>query len=330
MRCAVIGAGAWGTALADLLATNGHDVHLWAREADVVRTIRETRENTTFLPGHRLADTLTVTDDQREATAGAQLIVYAAPSQHLRGVARAGAPGVLGDAVLAVASKGIEQGTLALMSDVIEEELPGRPVVAISGPSFAAEVAAREPTAIVAASAHAAAAERVQQALSSATFRVYTHDDLIGVELGGSLKNVMAVATGILEGVGLGNNARAALITRGLAEMTRIGVAMGAEAQTFSGLSGIGDLVLTCSGDASRNRRVGLGLGQGKSMQTIMDEMKQVAEGVKTTKVAHELAKKIGVEAPITDAMHAIIYEGVPVREAILRLLTRPARSERD
>jgi glycerol-3-phosphate dehydrogenase (NAD(P)+) len=328
MRCAVVGAGAWGTALADLLASNGHDVRLWAREPDVVRSIRERRENTLFLPDVRLPDSLIVTDDQTEAVAGSALIVYAAPSQHLRGVARAGASGVTEGAVLAVASKGIEQGSLALMSDVVEEELPGRHVVAISGPSFAAEVAAREPTAIVAASAHADAAELVQQALSSAAFRVYTHDDLIGVELGGSLKNVMAVATGILEGVGLGNNARAALITRGLAEITRLGVALGARSSTFAGLAGIGDLVLTCTGALSRNRAVGLDVGRGMTLEQALAGKATVAEGVATTKSATALAQREGVEMPIVTMVYRILFDGHPAARAVPELMARGLRSE--
>ncbi len=328
MRCAVIGAGAWGTALADLLATNGHEVQLWAREDEVVRSIRERRENALFLPGMQLAESLGITGDQREAVAGSELIVYAAPSQHLRGVARAGASAVAPHAVLAVASKGIEQQTLALMSDVVEQELPGRPVVAISGPSFAAEVAAREPTAIVAASLHADAAHVVQQALSSTTFRVYTHDDLIGVELGGSLKNVMAVATGILEGVGLGNNARAALITRGLAEITRLGVALGARASTFAGLAGIGDLVLTCTGALSRNRAVGLDVGRGMTLEQALAGKATVAEGVATTKSATALAEREGVEMPIATMVYRILFDGHPAARAVPELMARGLRSE--
>jgi len=330
MRCAVIGAGAWGTALADLLASNGHDVSLWAREPDVVQSIGERRENTAFLPGARLAESLRATGDQREAVSGATLVVYAAPSQHLREVARDAAAAVVGNAVLAVASKGIEVGTLALMSDVVEEEVPGRPVVAISGPSFAAEVAAREPTAIVAASMHAHAARVVQEALSSAAFRVYTHDDLIGVELGGSLKNVMAVATGILEGVGLGYNARAALITRGLAEITRLGVALGARASTFAGLAGIGDLVLTCTGALSRNRAVGVEIGRGKTLEQALAGKQTVAEGVATTKSALALAQREGVEMPIASMVYRILFEGHPAARAVPELMARGLRQESD
>ena len=330
MRCAVVGAGAWGTALANLLAENGHDVSLWAREPEVVSDVRSRRENVTFLPGVTLAPSLGVTDDQRAALTGAELIVYAAPSQHLRAVVRAGAPAVGASAVVAVASKGIEQGTLALMSDVVEQELGDRRVVAVSGPSFAAEVAAHEPTAIVAASAHADAAHAVQAALSSSFFRVYTHDDLVGVEVGGSLKNVMAVATGILEGVGLGNNARAALITRGLAEITRLGVALGARASTFAGLAGIGDLVLTCTGALSRNRAVGLDVGRGMTLDQALAGKQTVAEGVATTKSALALAQREGVEMPIATMVYRILFDGHPATSAVPELMTRGLRSETD
>ena len=330
MRCAVIGAGAWGTALANLLAENGHDVCLWAREPDVVEGIRTRRENPVFLPGVELAASLRATGDQGEALSGARLVVYAAPSQHLRHVARAGASALSEGAVLAVASKGIEQGSLSLMSDVIEEELPGHAVVAISGPSFAAEVAARQPTAIVAASFDDDAASVTQQALSSAAFRVYTHDDLIGVELGGALKNVMAVATGILEGVGLGNNSRAALITRGLAEMTRLGVALGARASTFAGLAGIGDLVLTCTGALSRNRAVGMEVGQGRTLEEALAGKQTVAEGVVTTRSALALAQREGIEMPIATMVHRILFDGMPARHAVPELMARGLRSEQD
>jgi glycerol-3-phosphate dehydrogenase (NAD(P)+) len=330
MRCAVVGAGAWGTALADLLAGNGHAVRLWAREPEVITGIRDSGENPLFLPGIALASSLIVTGDQEEALDGAELVVYAAPSQHLRQVLRSGAARVSPSAVLAVASKGIEQGTLALMSDVVGEELPGLPVVAISGPSFAVEVAARQPTAIVAASLDQRAARLTQEALSSAAFRVYTHDDLIGVELGGSLKNVMAVATGILEGVGLGDNSRAALITRGLAEMTRLGVALGARASTFAGLAGIGDLVLTCTGALSRNRAVGLEVGKGRTLEQALAGKQTVAEGVVTTRSAVALAQREGVEMPIATMVYRILFDGHPARRAVPELMARGLRPELD
>ena len=330
MQCAVVGAGAWGTALGDLLACGGHTVHIWALEPDVVRSINERHENSVFLAGFELAPSLIATHDHREALSGAKLVVYATPSQHLRGVARAGSAHVASDTVLAVASKGIEESTLALMSDVVSDEVKGRPVVAISGPSFAAEVAARQPTAIVAASEDAEAARVAQDVLSNSTFRVYTHDDLVGVELGGALKNVMAVATGMVEGVGLGNNSRAALITRGLAEMTRLGVALGARQATFAGLAGIGDLVLTCTGALSRNRAVGVEVGKGKTLAEALAGKQTVAEGVVTTKSALALAKREGVEMPIATMVHRILFDGHPAKSAVPELMARGLRAEQD
>jgi glycerol-3-phosphate dehydrogenase (NAD(P)+) len=330
MRCAVVGAGAWGTALGDLLASNGHTVRVWALEPDVVTSINERHENPKFLPGFKLAESLRATHDHEETLAGAELVVYATPSQHLRSIARSGRDHVAPNAVLAVASKGIEPNTLALMSDTVSEEVKGRPVVAISGPSFAAEVAARQPTAIVAASQDPQAARVTQDVLSSSTFRVYTHDDLIGVELGGALKNVMAVATGIVEGVGLGNNSRAALITRGLAEMTRLGVALGARGSTFAGLAGIGDLVLTCTGALSRNRAVGVEVGKGKTLDEALAGKHTVAEGVVTTKSALALAQREGVEMPIATMVYRILFDGHSAKSAVPELMARGLRAEQD
>lgn len=330
MRCAVVGAGAWGTALADLLACSGHTVRIWALEPDVVSAINDRRENPVFLPGFTLAQSLVASTNQSEVIEGAELVIYATPSQHLRGVVRAGRDQLAKNAVLAVASKGIEEKTLALMSDVVEGEAKGHPVVAISGPSFASEVAARQPTAIVAASLEPDAARLAQDALSNATFRVYTHDDLIGVELGGALKNVMAVATGIVEGVGLGNNSRAALITRGLAEMTRLGVALGARASTFAGLAGIGDLVLTCTGALSRNRAVGVEVGRGKTLEAALAGKPTVAEGVITTKSALALAQREGVEMPIVTTAYRILFDGHSAKRAVQELMARGLRAERD
>jgi glycerol-3-phosphate dehydrogenase (NAD(P)+) len=330
MRCAVVGAGAWGTALADLLARSGHGVSIWAFETDVVSAVNARHEKPIFLPGFTLHDSLTATSDHRQALDGAELVVYATPSQHLRRVAASGASHVPRNAVLAVASKGIEVGSLCLMSDVVAQGVPGRPVVAISGPSFAAEVAARQPTAIVAASLDEDAARMAQDALSNAEFRVYTHDDLIGVELGGALKNVMAVATGIVEGLGLGNNSRAALITRGLAEMTRLGVAIGARASTFAGLAGIGDLVLTCTGALSRNRAVGVAIGQGNTLEEALAGKPTVAEGVITTKSAVALAQREGVEMPIAGTVYRILFEGYAAKRAIPELMERGLRAEQD
>ena len=330
MRCAVIGAGAWGTALADLLAADGQQVRLWAFEPDVVASVNERHENVRFLAGVALSPKLVATNDQAEAVEGASVVVYATPSNHLRAIARAAAACVKPDAILAVASKGIELGTLALMTDVVASEVPGRAVVALSGPSFAAEVAARQPTAIVAASTDPAAALTIQEAMSSESFRIYTHDDVVGVELGGALKNVMAVATGILEGVGLGFNARAALITRGLAEMTRLGTSLGAQPATFAGLAGIGDLVLTCTGSLSRNRSLGVEIGKGRSLEEARKGKETVAEGVLSTASAVELAAREGVEMPIAEMVYRILFDGHSARLAARELMGRELRAEQD
>jgi glycerol-3-phosphate dehydrogenase (NAD(P)+) len=329
MRCAVIGAGAWGTALADLLASNGHDTVIWAYEPDVADSINRCQENR-FLRGARLSSALRASSDQRAALEGAELVVYATPSPHLRRIAKAGAAGVRRDATVAVATKGIERESLALMTSIVEEEVAPRAVVGISGPSFAAEVAARQPTAIVAASAREEAALLVQAALSSAALRVYTNDDVIGVELGGALKNVMAVATGIVEGVGLGFNSRAALITRGLHEMTRLGVAVGARASTFAGLAGVGDLVLTCTGTLSRNRALGVEIGKGATLEAALAGKETVAEGVFTTASALALAQKVGVDMPIVEMAHRILFDGYSARDAVPELMARELRSEQD
>jgi glycerol-3-phosphate dehydrogenase (NAD(P)+) len=327
---AVIGAGAWGTALADLLARNGHPVRLWAREPDVVASIASKHENARFLTGVRLADQIQPTGDVREAVRGALLVICAVPSEHLRTIVRAVAGEIGPNTVLAVASKGIEPGTLRLMTDVVADEIPASSVVALSGPSFAADVAARQPTAVVAASSDEVAAGVVQQAFASRQFRVYTHDDVIGVELAGALKNVMAVASGISDGLGLGFNSRAALITRGLAEMTRLGVALGAQAATFAGLAGLGDLVLTCTGPLSRNRSLGVEIGQGATLAEALATRETVAEGVVTARSAWALAERAGVDMPIVRAVNRVLYEGRPAREAIAELMERELRAELD
>jgi len=328
---AVLGAGAWGTALADLLARNGApDVRLWAREPDVVESITATRENTRFLAGVRLADGMSATRDAAAAVDGASLIVCAVPSEFLRVVVRSVAASVARGTVVAVATKGIEPETLRLMSEVVADELPASAVVALSGPSFASEVAARQPTAVVAASADGGAAEAVQRALASRQFRVYTHQDIVGVELGGAIKNVMAVASGISDGLGLGFNSRAALITRGLAEMTRLGVALGAQAATFAGLAGLGDLVLTTTGPLSRNRALGVAVGKGATLAEALAGRETVAEGVITARSARALAERTGVDMPIVRAVNRILYDGRPAREAIAELMERELRAELD
>ncbi len=327
---AIVGAGAWGTALADLVSRNGHRAVLWARETDVVADVNAHHTNSRFLHGAALSPLLTATDDLAAAVRDADTITFVAPSHVLRAVIRSAAHAVRDDAVLIVATKGIERESFALMTDIVAEELPGRAVVALSGPSFAAEVARRQPTAVVAASREDAAAMRTQQLFSSAEFRVYTQRDVVGVELGGALKNVMAVATGVLDGLGLGFNPRAALITRGLAEMTRLGVALGAEPSTFAGLAGMGDLVLTCTGSLSRNRTVGVEIGQGRPIDEVLHARETIAEGVITTQSAHALALARGVDMPIVRTMHRILFEAMPPRDAIAELMARALRAESD
>lgn len=330
VRAAVIGAGAWGTALAQVLARNGHDVRLWAREPSVAAAINEGHANEAFLPGCALAETLVASNDLPSVVHDAEVMVLASPSHAVRSVARNAASATGGGAVVIVAAKGIEAGSLKTMSQVAAEELPGRPIVALSGPSFAAEVAAGQPTAIVAAASSPGGATTAQRILSSAALRVYTHDDVTGVELGGALKNVMALATGIAEGLGLGLNSRAALITRGLTEITRLGVALGARASTFAGLAGLGDLVLTCTGTLSRNRAVGIALGQGGSLAEALAGRITVAEGVGTTQSARELGRRASVELPIVDAVHGVLFGGEPAGEAMRRLMSRELRAESD
>ena len=330
MRCAVVGAGAWGTALADLLARNKHEVRLWAYEPDVVDSINRNHENVRFLRDHPLTDSIEALGDLNAATKNAELVVFATPSHVLRSIVKAVARALPRAAPLVVASKGIEKGTLCLMTEIVEQEVKDATVIALSGPSFAVEVVACQPTAVVVASREDGAAAVAQRALSSPYFRTYTHTDVIGVELGGALKNVMAVATGIAEGLGLGFNARAALITRGLAEMTRLGVALGAEDTTFAGLAGLGDLVLTCTGSLSRNRAVGVEVGKGRQLDEVLRDRETVAEGVLAAQSARELATREGVEMPIVDAVNRVLFEGQSARSAIGALMSRELRAEVD
>lgn len=328
MRCAVIGAGAWGTALANLLAENEHEVLLWAYEPDVAESVNTGHENRRFLGGVPLHTSLRATSVIETACAGAELVLFAPPSHVLRKVAGEAARWIGEGATLVVATKGVERERLALMTDVVAEEVRGRAIVALSGPSFAIEVAHHLPTAIVVASTDPAAALFAQKALSTSAFRVYTQRDVTGVELGGALKNVMAVATGISDGLALGFNARAALITRGLAEMTRLGVKLGADASTFAGLAGMGDLVLTCTGSLSRNRSVGVEIGRGATLQEVLQGRETVAEGVTTTESAKALGEREGVDLPIINAVYRVLFERQPARWALVELMTRGLKGE--
>ena len=331
MEIAVVGAGSWGTALAKTLADKGHQVTLWARKADHAAAIQAARENAQYLPGARLPDTLTATADLEAAVSGKPMVVAVVPSHTVREVLSRAAPGIQKDAVVVSASKGIEQSTLETMDEVLKEVLPGKlgtRLAFLSGPSFAKEVGGRLPTAVVIASLDHAAAQLAQEAFATDRFRVYTSHDVPGVEIGGALKNVMAIGAGIADGLGFGHNARSALITRGLAEISRLAVRKGANPLTLAGLAGVGDLVLTCTGDLSRNRTVGVELGKGRKLADVLAGMKQVAEGVKTTQSARDLGARLGVELPITDMVWSILYEDRPAAEAVVQLLGRPARHE--
>ncbi len=326
----VLGAGSWGTTLAQVLALKGSSVRLWAREPEVVESISRDRENSLFLPGVRLSEKISPFNGLKEAVEGAEFIVSVVPSHGLRDVLSEAREHIRQGAIIVSATKGIEEKGLLTPSGIIKEALSGKDVsiVALSGPSFAAEVSKMLPTALSAASDSSSAAIRVQEAFSTGYFRVYTNSDVIGVELGGALKNIMAIASGISDGLGLGHNARAALITRGLAEMSRLGVKMGAQAATFAGLSGLGDLVLTCTGPLSRNYTVGKSLGSGKSLSEATGGMKAVAEGVKTCKGARALARSQGMEMPITEAVYEVLYDGKQPKEAVLDLMNRDLKGE--
>lgn len=333
MNIGVIGAGSWGTTLADLLAKQGHDVILWAHEADLIERMQGNRKNDLFLPDFTLADQLAFTADLEQAVRDKDMVVLVVPSQFLRVVLRQAKPYLSERTLVVSAAKGIENDTLMPMSDVLKEALSQdacRRMAFLSGPTFAREVAAEMPTALTVAAEEEAVACQVQKVFSNHYFRVYRSSDIIGVELGGALKNIMALAAGISDGLGYGCNARAALISRGLVEMIRIGVAMGSEERTFMGLSGMGDLVLTCTGDLSRNRSVGLELGRGRKLDDILDGMKMVAEGVKTTLSAYQLAARLGVEAPIIEQMYLILFEKKNPRDAVADLMQRSLKSELD
>lgn len=329
LHVAVLGSGSWGTALAKHMADIGHEVRLWSRRKEQAESIQSSRENKQYLPGASLPPTLTSTHGFEAAVGGADLVLSVIPSQETRG-AWTTAKEHLGSGVpVLCASKGIENHTLSLMSDVLTDVIPGHPLGFIAGPSFAKEVAKHLPTAIVIGSKDAAMARQAQQSMSSDWMRAYVSSDVCGVELGGSLKNVIAIACGCADGLGLGHNTRAALITRGLAEITRMAVKLGADPLTLAGLAGMGDLVLTCTGDLSRNRRVGIGLGQGKQLVDILKEMGQVAEGVETAKAANDLAAREGIDMPIAKEVYRMLYEDKPAREVVLSLMRRDLKHER-
>lgn len=331
MKAAVIGAGGWGTALAVLLADKGCPVSLWMRSAELYRSIVLKRSNEKYLPGVRLEPSIQPTLDLAEALHDKAVVIFAVPSHGLRKVAAAAAPHFPSRAIAVNAAKGLEGGGLLRLSRVLQEELPpeNRDLIAvISGPNHAEEVSRKLPAATVTASLSEETARRAQEALMTPYFRVYTNPDLTGVELGGALKNVIALGAGIVEGLGLGDNTRAALVTRGLVEMTRLGTAAGARARTFAGLSGLGDLYATCSSPHSRNREVGFKLGRGIPFGEIVAGMHTVAEGVNTTKAALELSRRFGVEMPITREIYQVLFEGKLPRKAVEGLMQREKKDE--
>ena len=331
MRAAVIGGGSWGTALAAVLGGNGHEVVVWAHDPDVAQALTERHENPKYLSGLRLPDRISGTHDLGQALAGAELVVAASPSHVTRPVMRDALPALPRATPIVCATKGIENDSLLTMHEVLEDVLPAEMhpyLVCLSGPSFAKETVLRLPTAVVVASPWEKMAQRVQRWFSNDYFRVYTSIDVAGVELGGSLKNVCAIAAGISDGMGFGSNTRAAIMTRGLAELVRLAVKKGANPLTLSGLAGMGDLVLTCTGELSRNRAVGLGLGRGQSLRDILAGMTQVAEGVRTAKSVHDLSRKLGVDMPLHDAVYRILYEDLPAKTALQLLTARELKSE--
>jgi glycerol-3-phosphate dehydrogenase (NAD(P)+) len=331
MQITVLGAGSWGTTLAILLANKSHDVTLWSFREEDAKSIREKRENTAFLPGITIPEGVRATSNLPGSVDGAEMLVAAVPSQHLRSV-MAQLKQLPFDRITVVnVAKGVENGTLMTMSEMLHDTLPellASRIVTLSGPSHAEEVSKQIPTTVVAASSDIETAKLVQATFMTSYFRVYVSTDMRGVELGGSLKNVIAIAAGIVDGANLGDNTKAALMTRGIAEITRVGVALGAHARTFAGLSGIGDLMVTCMSRHSRNRFVGVEIGKGKKLPEILSQMVMIAEGVETTKSAKELAQRSGVETPIISEVHKMLFEGKNPHDACYDLMTRDPKGE--
>lgn len=331
MRGSVIGSGSFGTALANVLAVNCEEVRLWGREPTVVEAINTRHENPTYLPGIPISERVRATQDLEEALSGAEMVVLATPSHATREVLARAKAFLPRNVPIITVSKGIENETLLTMTELLEDCLPEdfHPYIAVlSGPSFAKELARRMPTVVTIASHWDKVAVRCQKALQTETFRSYTSTDVVGVQYGGALKNVIAIAAGMADGLGMGHNARAAIITRGLAEITRLAVRKGANPLTLSGLSGMGDLVLTCTGELSRNRHVGMELGKGRKLPDILGQMKEVAEGVKTARSARDLSLKTGVELPICQEVYLIAYEDKNAKKAVVDLMTRQPKSE--
>ncbi len=324
----VIGAGSWGTAIAKLLCTNGHKVTLWSYREEEVRSLIEKRENLSKLPGVKLPEEIIFTADLEAAVRDKEMCVMAVPSTAVRSTAKKMAPYAKPGQIVVNLAKGIEESTLMILTDIIEQEIPGVQATVLSGPSHAEEVGREIPTTAVAGAKKKETAEFMQNIFMNQRFRVYTSPDMLGIELGGALKNVIALAAGVADGLGCGDNTKAALITRGIAEMSRLGVAMGGHIETFNGLAGIGDLIVTCASRHSRNRKAGFLIGQGKSMQEAMDEVKMVVEGVYSAKAAMKLAKKYQVDMPIVEEVNQVLFEGKSAREAMGELMLRDKKTE--
>ncbi len=331
LRVGVISAGSWGTALSALLAEKGYEVTLWAREPEIVESVNLDRENRLFLPGIRLNHGITATEDLEKAASSKDMIVISTPSQYMRDVLKKMKDMIGPRTFIVIATKGIENKTLKMMYQVAEEILPRkhhRNIFVLSGPTFARELAMKMPTCAVVASYNSEDMHVVQQYFNTGYMRIYRSTDVIGVELGGALKNIFAIAVGILEGMGFGKNTQAALITRSIAEITRLVIALGGNPLTISGLSGVGDLVLTCTGDLSRNRQVGIRLGKGEKINDIIKSMLMVAEGVATTESAYDLSKKVGVEMPITETLYRVLYENADIMKNFQALMSRSLKDE--
>ena len=327
-KISIIGAGSWGTALARLLAVNGHDVVMWSIVEDEIRMLQENHEHLTKLPGVKLPDDIVFTTDMECAVKGKDILVLAVPSPYTRSTSRTMAPYVSEGQIIVSVAKGIEESTLKVLADVIKEEIPQADVAVLCGPSHAEEVGRGIPTTVVAGAKTRKTAEYIQNVFMNKVFRVYTSPDMMGMELGGALKNVIALAAGIADGLGCGDNTKAALITRGIAEMSRLGVAMGGHIETFNGLTGIGDLIVTCASRHSRNRKAGYLIGQGKTMQEAMDEVKKVVEGVYSAKAAKILAEKYHIDMPIVEEVNQVLFEGKSAKEAMTDLMLRDKKIE--
>lgn len=328
MKIGILGAGSWGTALTVLLSDNGHDVTVWSVDAKEIEMLDTKREHLTKLPGVKLPDSVRFTTDEKEVCKDAELLVMVVPSPFVRSTAKRIAPYIHETQTIVNVSKGIEEETLMTLTEVIQDEIPDCNVGVLSGPSHAEEVGKRMPTTVVAGAKDKETALLIQDAFMSDYFRVYVSPDVMGIELGGSLKNVIALAAGVGDGLGCGDNAKAAIITRGIAEIIRLGTAMGGKLETFSGLSGIGDLIVTCESKHSRNRKAGFLMGQGKTYKEAMDEVQMVVEGVYSAKAAYKLSKKYGIEMPIVSVVNKLLFEDLNAKEGMKMLLTRNRTSE--